>query len=162
MGNIEDYRSGAILDGIRKALSVFDSGNALPIDDERIGHLIEKIRAFEPMCITIAEASIFIRNAKAIAHGERVCRPLHPGSELTQSVFLDELAEAMILSGSAEQATAEEAEQLLQQSSGNPLIISMISGRYQEICASHTMSCVYWRAEKRGVHCLKRRETDRD
>ena len=160
MGSIEDYRSGNILGGISKALDALDRFGTLPPEDDRIEEVIEKIRAFKPGCITHSEASLLIRNAHSIALGERVCRALHPDSDPTQSVFLDELADAMIRSGRAMAASSEEAELALQQHSGHPLIISMVSGRYQEICASHRESCVFWKAEKRGVRCLKRGLTD--
>jgi hypothetical protein len=158
MGSIEDYSSGTILGSITRALDVLISVNMRPLDEKTLVRVMEKIRAFEPVCLSFAEASIFIRNASVLALGERVCRSLHPGSESTRSVFLDELAEAMIRSGLAEPVTAENAESALEQNSGHPLIISMVSGRYQEICASHQPDCVYWIAEKKGLHCLKRRQ----
>jgi hypothetical protein len=157
MGSIEDYSSGTILGSIRRVVDVLNTVNMQPLDEKTLVRVKEKIRAFEPVCLSLAEASIFIRNARVLALGERVCRPLHPGSPSTRSVFLDELAEAMIRSGLAEPVTAEDAESSLDQNPGHPLIISMVSGRHQEICASHQPDCVYWLAEKHGLHCLKRR-----
>ncbi|NTU59020.1 MAG: hypothetical protein HGB00_08930 [Chlorobiaceae bacterium] len=157
MGTIEDYKNRSLLCGIRKALDILDIANDLPIQDDRLERVMEKIRAFEPICIAIAEASELIRSSRSVALGERVCRELHPDSEATQSVFLDELAEAMIRSGHARPATVDESVLALQQHSGHPLIISKVSGRYQEICASHLPTCVFWKAEKQGLHCLKRR-----
>jgi hypothetical protein len=159
MASIEDYSTGTILAGISKALNVLSSGNKLSLDEKTVAGVMEKIRAFEPICISFTEASIFIRKARVIALGERVCRSLHPGSASTRSVFLDELAEAMIRSGVAGPASSEDAELALKTLSANPLIISMVSGRYQEICASHQPDCVYWIAEKQGLHCLKRRQS---
>jgi hypothetical protein len=158
MGSIEDYSSGNILGGIRRALDVLNSANIRPLDEITLVRVMEIIRAFEPVCLSFAEASRFIRNARILAHGERVCRSLHPGSASTKSVFLDEFAEAMIRSGLAEPVTAEDAESALERNSGRPLIMSMVSGRYQEICASYQPDCVYWIAEKQGLHCLKRRQ----
>ncbi|HWR02190.1 MAG TPA: hypothetical protein VN371_10040 [Chlorobaculum sp.] len=160
MGSIEDYSSGKILGGISKALAALDEFGTLTREDDRIDRVIENIKAFEPECITQSEAATIIRDAHSIALGERVCRALHPESEPTQSVFLDELADAMIRSGRAGRASAEDAERALRQHSGHPLIISMVSGRHQEICASHRETCVFWKAENRGVRCLKRRQTD--
>ena len=76
---------------------------------------------------------------------------------LTESVFLNELAVAMASVGKARMATLEEAEECLQKSSGHPLIISKVSGRYLEICPSYQPYCVYRQAEKRGLHCLQRK-----
>jgi hypothetical protein len=66
--------------------------------------------------------------------------------------------EAVIHSGEAKVASIEDAEQTLKKHSSHPLIISKVSGRYQEICASYPPDSVYWRAEKRGLHCLLNRK----
>jgi len=65
----------------------------------------------------------------------------------------------MVRSGQARIASIEDAEQTLKKSFQHPLIISKVSGRYQEICASYPPDCVYWRAEKRGLHCLRRKKS---
>ena len=96
--------------------------------------------------------------ARMLAVGERVCRPLHPGSEFTGSVFLDELAEAMIDAGHARRASIEEAARTLDAGKGHPLVMSKVSGRYLEICASVRESCVFWQAERQGIRCIKRQQ----
>jgi len=159
MGTSEDYGTGRVLENIRKALHVFDSTEGSLSNNEQALRIQEKIQAFEPRILSFPEASDYIRKASTIALGERVCRVLHPGSVSTESVFLDELAEAMICSEQAMLASIEDAEQTLKQHSSHPLIISMVSGRYQEICASYTPDCVYWRAKKRGLHCLKHKNS---
>lgn len=157
MGTIEEYSTGAILESISKVLRFFESTSG-PLGSEQKGlQLQQKIQAFEPLILTFAEASEYIRDATTIALGERVCRALHPESLSTESVFLDELAIEMIRSGKARAVTVEDAESSLRANSGHPLIISKVSGRYQEICASCKADCVFWRAEKRGLHCLKRK-----
>lgn len=159
MGTTEDYSTGRILENIRKALHVFDSTEGSLSNNEQALRIQEKIQAFEPRILSFPEASDYIRKASTIALGERVCRVLHPGSVSTESVFLDELAEAMICSEQARLASIEDAEQTLKKHSSHPLIISLVSGRYQEICASYPPDCVYWRTEKRGLHCLKRKNS---
>ena len=159
MGTTEDYSTGRILENIRKALHVFDSTEGSLSNNEQALRIQEKIQAFESRILSFPEASDYIRKASTIALGERVCRVLHPGSVSTESVFLDELAEAMISSGKARLASIEDAEQTLKKHSSHPLIISLVSGRYQEICASYPPDCVYWRTEKRGLHCLKRKNS---
>ncbi|MGB7510419.1 MAG: hypothetical protein WBP54_03915 [Pelodictyon phaeoclathratiforme] len=158
MGTTEDYSTGRILENIRKALHVFDSTEGPLSDNVQAVRIQKKIQEFDPMILSFSEASVSIRKASIIALGERVCRSLHPGSVSTESVFLDELAEAMISSGQARLASIEDAEQTLKKHSSHPLIISMVSGRYQEICASSPPDCVYLRAEKRGLHCLLNRK----
>jgi hypothetical protein len=159
MGTTEDYSTGRILENIRKALHVFDSTEGSLSNNEQALRIQEKIQAFESRILSFPEASDYIRKASTIALGERVCRVLHPGSVSTESVFLDELAEAMICSEQARLASIEDAEQTLKKHSSHPLIISLVSGRYQEICASYPPDCVYWRTEKRGLHCLKRKNS---
>lgn len=156
MSTIDDYRSGDILDGIGKALHVLNSKDKPAADSPQILQIQEKILEFKPTIISIDEASAYIGKAATIAIGERVCRALHTDSVSTLSVFLDELAIAMIESGRARAATAIEAENALKRHPSHPLIISMVSGRYQEICASHPQECVFWKAEREGLHCLKR------
>ncbi|NTW69058.1 MAG: hypothetical protein HGB23_04335 [Chlorobiaceae bacterium] len=156
MGTIEDYSSGCILENITKALRFLDAPEESCTDKSMAIRIEEKIKAFKPQVISFAEASAYIHKAKTVALGERVCRALHPESQLTESVFLDELAETMIGAGKARTASVEEAENSLKRDSGHPLIISMVSGKYQEICPSCQSDCVYWRAEKRGIRCIKR------
>ena len=158
MGTTDDYSTGRVLENIRKALHVFDSTEGSLNNNEQAVRIQKKIQEFEPRILSFPEASVYIRKASIIALGERVCRALHPGSVSTESVFLDELAEAMICSGQARLASIEDAEQTLKKHSSRPLIISMVSGRYQEICASYPPDCVYWKAEKSGLHCLLNRK----
>ncbi|NTV01286.1 MAG: hypothetical protein HGB04_00675 [Chlorobiaceae bacterium] len=154
MGTIEDYRSGRIRTSIGKALHVLGASALADAPDASIVAL--KICEFEPVVVSFAEAVAAIGNASTLAIGERVCRPLHHGSVFTESVFLDELAEAMIEAGHARKAGIEEAEGLLGEQTGNPLLMSKVSGRYLEICASSVDTCVFWKAEKQGIHCMKR------
>ena len=156
MGTVEDYRTGRILESIQKALRVFGDREESLTSKAQAIRIQEKIQEFEARVLSIAEASAAIRKAGKVALGERVCRALHPDSVSTESVFLDELADAMILSGKARAASAEEAEVALKKHSCHPLVISKVSGKYQEICASVPSDCVFWRAEKKGLHCLKR------
>jgi hypothetical protein len=156
MSTIERYADGSILDGIRKALLILGRKEHEGAEDAESIYVLEKIREFRPKVISIDEASACLRSAETIALGDRVCSELHPGSIVTRTVFLDELAKAMIDAGKAEMSNAEEAEKALRRYAGHPLIMSLISGRHLEICASHQSDCVFWMAEKHGMHCLER------
>ena len=156
MGTIEDYGSGRILKSIGKALQVIGAKSLA--DDPAASHVAQKICEFEPVVVSITGAIAAIGDARTLAVGERVCRPLHPGSEVTGSVFLDELAEAMIDAGHARRASIEEAAQTLDAGKGHPLVMSKVSGRYLEICASVREGCVFWQAERQGVRCIKRKQ----
>lgn len=159
MGTTEDYRTGRVLENIRKALHVFESSEGSLSNNEQAVRIQKNILEFEPRILSFPEATVYIRKAATIALGERVCRALHPGTVSTESVFLDELAEAMVRSGQAGLASIEDAEQTLKKHSSHPLIISKVSGKYHEICASYPPDCVYWKAEKRGLHCLKHKNS---
>ena len=155
MGTVEDYRTGRVLGNIQKAVHVFGDREESLTSKAQAIRIQEKIQEFEARVLSFSEASASIRKARKIALGERVCRALHPKSVSTESVFLDELAEAMILSGQARAVSIEDAEGALKKHSCHPLVISKVSGKYQEICASVPSDCLFWRAEKRGLHSLK-------
>ena len=157
MGTIADYTGGFILESIKKALQLFDSTEGPLTQDEKGQRLHKNIKEFEPLILSFNQAAEYIQTATSIAIGERVCRALRPETVFTESVFLNELAVEMEANGNARMATIEEAEECLQKSAGHPLIISKVSGEYLEICPSYPPDCVYWQAEKRGLHCLQRK-----
>ena len=76
MGIIDDYRTGKIVEGIRKAASVLDKRDALKSGDPLFEHIRKKILAFKPVWITAEVAAGLIRQAEIVAIGERVCRAL--------------------------------------------------------------------------------------
>jgi hypothetical protein len=156
MGKIEEYADGSILDGIEKVLKVLGEGEAKLSGNPLTRHIHEKIIEFRPKVVSIREASALINQASSVAIGERVCHSLHPGSVATGSVFLDELAVAMTEAGKAGTASAEAAVLALQAHSGHPLVVSAVSGKYQEICASCPSECVFWKAEKKGLRIWRR------
>ncbi|NTU68683.1 MAG: hypothetical protein HGB02_07375 [Chlorobiaceae bacterium] len=158
MSNIEDYRSGRILTGIKMALEMIGNNRTGLTETPDALRIKEKICEFEPVVVSLEEAVAAVRDAGTIAIGERVCRPLHPSSEFTESVFLDELADAMIEAGHAHLANNEVAARVLAAHRGHPLVMSKVSGKYLEICASSRESCVFWKAERKGIRCLLRKE----
>jgi hypothetical protein len=156
MSTLEEYGSGSILDGITRALLVIDTiGGSLAVDPV-LQHVQEKILEFRPRVVTLDTASVHIREASVVALGTRVCLALHPGSPATDSVFVDDLAVTMINAGKARPASPEEAITTLRSHNGHPLVMSMVSGKYLEICASHRQDCVFWRAEQHGIRCFER------
>ncbi len=156
MGTLEDYGSGRILKSIGKALHVIGAKSLA--DDPAASHIAQKICEFEPVVVSITEAIAAIDGARTLAVGERVCRPLHPGSVFTGSVFLDELAETMIGTGHARRASKDEACRALDAGKGHPLVMSKVSGRYLEICASVREGCDFWQAERQGIRCIQRKQ----
>jgi hypothetical protein len=155
MGTTEDYRTGRIVEGIRKAEMVLDSSEALTSGDPAFVKIREKICAFRPVWVTEEEVIGLIRKSAAVAVGERVCRALHPESPATQSVFLDELAEALTEAGKAEIVTPEVAEQIIIRQQRQRYIASMVSGKYLELCAVHPADCIFCKAERAGMRCFE-------
>ena len=156
MGTIQDYTSGKILEKISKALVVFDTQNG-PLGESVIGsRLLGKLHEFEPLVLTLPEAVKHILGSVQSATAIRVCRSLNPDSPATESVFLDDLAEAMVREGKAEFCSKEKAVKTLEKYPQYPLVLSRVSGFYQEICRSYPRQCIYWLAEQRGLKCLHR------
>jgi hypothetical protein len=156
MANVNDYTTGKILTHTRQAL-YFLKFIKIPIVGSLIRkELLKKIRIFEPKQIDMEMALKLIQESKKCAVGERVCRVIHKNSELTESVFLDELAEELTEVGKARHVTKEEAINTLKKYPINPLILSKVSEKYMEICRSSPRKCVYWNMEKCGLQCLNR------
>ena len=124
----------------------------LPLIGGYIGKkLLEKIEKFEPLQITVDEASGFIKNARKVAVGPRVCFALH-NRDFAESVFLDELAEELVNTGKAKYTTEEDAiNTLMGYSERYPIVASRVSGKYREICCSSPRDCVYWNMERNGL-----------
>ncbi|NTW55282.1 MAG: hypothetical protein HGB15_11145 [Chlorobaculum sp.] len=154
MPTTDDYRTGKIVEGIRKAELVLDNRATYPIGDPAFERIREKIVAFRPVWITAEEAAGLIRQAEMVAVGERVCRALHPESPVTQTVFLDELAEAMAGVEKAEIVTAAAAMQVVNRQSRQRFIASMVSGKYLELCTAWPPDCVFCKAERAGIRCI--------
>lgn len=155
MTKVEDYVSGKILEDAETMLKAIKTVR-LPIIGSSIGKkLLEKIEKFEPMQITVDDASERIKNTKKVAVGPRVCFILH-NRDFAKSVFLAELAEGLVNAGKARYTTDEEAiNMLMRYSRRNPIVTSKVSGKYMEICCSSRRDCVYWNMERNGLKCLK-------
>jgi hypothetical protein len=154
MPTTDDYRTGKIVEGIKTAELVLGNRTALAVDDPAFERIREKIVAFRPVWITAEQAAELIRQAEIVAVGERVCRALHPESPVTQTVFLDELAEAMAGVEKAEIVSAAEAMQVIERQARHRLIASMVSGKYLELCAAWPPDCVFCKAERSGIRCI--------
>lgn len=154
MGTIDDYRSGNIIEGIRKVELVLGNREVFTDGDPAFEHIREKIVAFRPVWITAEKALELIRRSEIVAVGERVCRALHPESPETQTVFLDELAGAMAEAGKARIVKAADAVGIINRQSSHRIIASMVSGNYLELCAAYPPDCVFCRAERAGIRCF--------
>ena len=156
MAKVEDYTSGKILEDAETTLRAIKAVELPLIGGSVSKKLLEKIEKFEPMQITVAEASTLIKNRRKVAVGPRVCFALH-NRDFAESVFLDELAEELVNTGKARYMTKEDAINTLRRYSGcNPIVASKVSGKYRGICCSSPRDCVYWNMERKGLGCLRK------
>lgn len=157
MGKVEDYKTGKILKDVRVVFILFKFLRVPIIGSYLSKKIMKKARKFEPKIINIQEAESVINISSKCAVGERVCRELYLETEFTEEIFLDDLAEALVEVCKAKFVSKEEAIMVLKKYPKNPLILSKVSGKYEEICRSVPEKCVYWNIEKRGLKILENR-----
>lgn len=155
MSGVNDYVRGKVVKDTKLGFFLLRFAN-IPL----IGALIRRAmingtKKYAPKTINMKEASKLIRSSGKCAAGERVCRVLHKDSKLTQSVFLDELADGMVGAGKAKHITKNEAIKILEKySKKNALILSKVNNKPMEICCSSKETCIYWNMERRGLRCV--------
>ncbi len=152
MATVEDYGSGRILRSIRFAhLSLMAA--SLPLIGPMIARkLEERMESLGIYPITLDDAKAIIEGCRCCAAGHRVCQPLFPGSAVSESVFIDELAERMAEAGKAMMVTKDQTVEILSKYPQNPLVLSKVSGRYLEICRSEPDVCIYWKMRRKGLN----------
>ena len=156
MAEISDYISGKVLDQVKMAFTVLDSSPGSLADTDIGKMMVKSVKKFEALILTTDKAKNFITEAASCASGQRVCIKLFPESPYTESIFLDELANAMVEAGQAKYVTKEEAFAVMDKYESHPIIISKVSGKYAEICRTWPDKCLYWNMEKKGLHCLEK------
>lgn len=154
MPTIDNYTSGKVLKNIKLTIYSLKLVNT-PVLGNRIGEeLLKKIIVSEPKIINMNIASALVHESEKCAVGKRVCRAMNKDSELTESVFLDELAEGMVKAGKARYTEKEEAINTLGKYPKNPLILAKVSNKYMEICRSNPKDCVYYNMHRCKIKCL--------
>jgi hypothetical protein len=151
MATIEEYGSGRILQSIRLAdLCLRATGFPLlgPVITRKME---ERMAPFDIHPIALNNARAIIEGCRCCAAGPRVCQPLFCGSAMSESVFIDELAERMAEAGKARMVTKDQAVATLMNYPHNPLVLSKVSGRYLEICCSDPKVCIYWKMQRSGL-----------
>ena len=147
MATVKNYTSGKILKDV-KLTNYSLKLTRIPIFGSWIKEKIfTKTKNFEPLLINIEIASKLINESNKCAVGERVCRAISKDSMLTESVFLDELAEGMTRVEKAQFVEKEEAIKTLQKYPKNPIIAAKVSNKYMEICRSYPKNCVFFRMQ---------------
>lgn len=152
MHDVNYYTSGKAATDTKKGL-LWLKFIKYPFIGSAIGNiLLEGAREFQPRVLDITDAEKLIRQSKKYAIGERVCKSIHKNSEITESVFLDELAEGMVDAGKARYVLLETAIDTLKKYSRNhPLILSHISKKPMEICCSSIETCIYWNMQRSNL-----------
>ena len=156
MTTVKDYTSGKVLNNVKLTLYSLKLMK-IPILGFLVKkELIKKIESFDPKLINLDHASKLIYESDICAVGERVCRAINKDSMLTESLFLDELAEGMVEVGKAQFVEKEDAIKTLQKYPKNPLILAKVSNKYMEICRSVPKDCVYYNMQRCKLKCLSK------
>ncbi|VVB94883.1 Uncharacterised protein [uncultured archaeon] len=158
MHDVDYYTSGKAATDTKKGLLWLKFIKYPFIGSAIAKKLLAGAREFEPEVLDITEASKLIQQSKRCAVGERVCRIIHKNSEITESVFLDELAEGMVNAGKARYVPVEDAIDILKKYSNNhPLILSHISKKPIEICCSSIENCIYWNMQRSNLRVFRKK-----
>ena len=157
MTTVREYTSGKICEQIRQALSIMDAAPRGQLKGSKVGKaLLRNVGALEPRKMKVDAAIALIRNSKTCAIGERVCRCLHQGSPLSETVFLDELAVGMVAAGKARFVNVDAAIDNVRKYHTGPVVVTKVSGKHAEICRTWAKRCVYWNMEKHKLKCIQR------
>ena len=159
MTTINDYSNGKIiwhiklLDFAIKLMKIPVAGGIIRREVER-GIKRKRNRYMLASMETLEE---LIENSIEIAIGPRICLDVHKDCEHpSRSVFLDELADALVKAGKAEKATKGDALRTLREGrlNGHSCIVSDVSGKPMELCNSCKDCCILWKLENSGVRCI--------
>jgi hypothetical protein len=156
MATIQEYISGKVCEQIELAFSIFSSAGKSLKESELGKILLDNVNKLEPIKLTFDETIKLIRNSEQCAIGERVCRSLYKDTPLTESVFLDDLAEGMVKAEKAKFAAKEDAIENIKKYRKSPIIVSKVSGNHSEICPTWPKKCIYWNMEKYKLKCIIR------
>jgi len=160
VSTVDDYASGRILDGVKKTEQMIDEFSRTK--DPKIRKALEEMSKDSENYHFLADMKQLkglIRKAKIVAVGPRVCLEIHSDCEKPmESVFLDELADALIHVGKARKVTKREGYIVLKKGleSGYPHVVTIVSGKPLELCNTCSECCVLWRREKLGIRCIRK------
>ncbi len=150
MATADDYASGRILRSIRIGHAILSLAPIPVLGRTLAGALVKKLPAPAIKPVPGSAAREIIARSRCCAAGIRVCQPLFPDAPVTEAIFLDDLAERMVAAGKAVMLPPDQAREVLDRYPKNPVILSPVEGRYQEICCSDPATCLYWRIRRTG------------
>jgi len=159
MVTVEEYRSGEIF-GYMKQIDVAVKLLKFPLIKNTVRKkLVEKLKKHRGDFVLVSRDNFdyLINSAKTIAVGPRMCYHLYK-KDLSYAIFLDELAEALIQIGSAEEISKEDAVIVMKEGkeSGRLQLISKVSGKPLELCNQSLETCSLWKLERAGFKIMDR------
>ena len=162
MATVEDYTSGRLHAEAKALLSLLkDSEESLA--GSPVGKaILEKVEGFDPVLLEPEEAARVIFASTRCAVAERMCLGIYPHAEFSESILLDDLADALVAVGKARSTTKEEAVATLEKYKRSPKVLSKVSGKPGELCCTLPEVCIYWNMERRGLPCIRRNSSDED
>lgn len=156
MATIEQYQSGWVEKSSKLAVDLMQSTPGPILETDYGPMILEEIRKFEPLRVNEKQAFELINKAERCAVGERTCRCNYENAPFTESVFLNDLARAVVAKGKARWVSRAEAKSVLKKYPGHPTMVSKVSGSYMEICRSWPRKCIFWNMERHKVKCINR------
>lgn len=111
--------------GIQAGCGLDANHRRWPILETDYGQVIyNEIQSFAPLRTNLEQAIQFIDQADICAVGERTCRCNYENAPYTETIFLNELAKALIEMGKAKMVSTLEAASTLKRYPGYPIMIS--------------------------------------
>jgi hypothetical protein len=156
MATIEDYVSGRLHAEAKAVISLLTSADESLAGTSVGKALLVKVEPFDPVLLSAEEAAQVIRAATRCAVSERMCIGICPEAAFSESILLDDLADALVEAGKARAATQDEAIATLGKYEQNPKVLSKASGKPAELCCTSPRACIYWNMERRGLKCVRR------
>lgn len=156
MATIEDYTSGKAAKAVKMAYEAMQKLDRPLPQTELVSTFEEHVNELEPLVVGPTMAFEYLRTAEKCAIGDRLCNCEFPQAPPTCSVFLDELADAMVRAGKASHVSVDKAIESLSIHRGKPIVVSKVEGKYMEVCRTWPEYCFYWNMERNSMKCLRR------
>lgn len=159
MVTVEEYKSGEIF-GYMKQIDIAVKLLKFPLIKNTVRKkLAEKLEKHSGDFILASHETVdcLINSARTVAVGPRICYHLYK-KDLSYAIFLDELAEALIQIGYAEEISKEDAIIVMKegQECGRLQLISKVSGKPLELCNQSLETCSLWKLERAGFKIMDR------
>ncbi len=156
---IEDYSSGKIFEYMKQIDFAIKLLNVPFLKNPVRKSLTEKVEKHRGDFILAQGKDIdnLINSARIVAVGQRMCYHLYK-KDPSSAIFLDELAESLILTGHAKEISKEDAIIVMTKGrdSGRPQLISKVSGKPLELCNQSMKTCSLWKLERAGLKIVDR------